>query len=292
MPVFCNCQSQLCKEKNHKKGKRCANRVAGGARNKLCGGCVDGTTDSTACPSSPKTPPEMKQSQADKRADRRKPAHNESSPTPRTRPAAELPTAESEAGPALPKRPRIATEPRGAGIAATKAKPGLSKERRATSEKVSPLDVRGGLLRRLEKCSVRGDLLTLVGWYLDELTDKAQETLPEEEVWQFGRQLTILCGKFAAKARSPLDEFLARHSVSWREFVAALGHLSAAFVADPVDGTAGSSSKVGPAENFKAWCLTALNCEKRKVAKVGYWILNVIECSAYAGAEAGAASSA
>ncbi len=174
MPVFCNCQSQLCKEKNHMKGKRCANRVAGGARNKLCGGCVDGTTDSTACPSSPKTPREIKQSQADKGADRRKPAHNESSPTPRTRPAAELPTAEREAGPALPKRPRVATEPRRAGIAATKEKPGLSKERRATSEPpmatFNPLDGRGGLRRRLEKYGVTGELQTLVKWYLAELT--------------------------------------------------------------------------------------------------------------------------
>ncbi len=128
--------------------------------------------------------------------------------------------------------------------------------------------------------------------YLAELTDRAQDTLAEEELWQFGHQFAILVGRFAAKAGCPVDEFRANHKVTLPQFVAALGHLSAAFVADPFDGTVESSSKVGPAESFKAWCLTALSFDKRKVAKVACWILTVAAGSASPSAEAGAASSA
>ncbi len=279
------------------KGKRCANRVAGGARNKLCGGCVTGALDSEACPSSPTKTRERKQSQAD----RRKPAHSEacaSSPTkPRERTQSQADRrkpAHSEANPTLSKRPRVAIEPRTAGIAPTKPNPGPSKERRAPSEPptatFNPVDLHESLVRRLDGCGLTGVFLRLMKVYLAELTEKAQATLAEEELWHFGHQFAIFCGRFGAKAGCPVDEFLRNHKVTLRQFVAALGHLSAAFVADPVDGTAESSSKA--AESFKAWCLTALSCDKRKVTKVACWILTVAAGSASPSAEAGAASSA
>ncbi len=144
------------------------------------------------------------------------------------------------------------------------------------------VDTKWLLARRLRESGVPDDMQETVKLYATELTEKAQDVLGEAEVWEFARHFAGFFGRFAAKAGCPVHELLARKNTTLPEFAAALGHLSAAFVADPLLGDDETPPKVGPAAGFKAWCLTALHCKKDKVIEAACWILNIAEGSSNA----------
>jgi hypothetical protein len=251
MPLYCICKAARCQAKCHLRGKACSERVTGGARGLLtCAKCKP--RPAAIKLEANQTSPKKRQRAAIKLEDDLTP--------PKT--ATKL---EDDLTP--PKKQRAANGPPPSAqnlldpdaLPACRLRPTESGEERDMQHQMMP--------------------------YVALLMDKAQYMLGEENVWHFTSQVFAFFRRFAAKAPPvktgcPIEATLGHNNVTVPEFVAALGHLSAAFVADPAEGvatvahTGESPPKVGPAVMaFKAWCLTALDCGEEKVVNVACWIL-------------------